>query len=163
MSPYREFREIQRGAASLKREAASATAEGRKLLMASAQELEKLARVMQRRPGTSGKTLDMAFARAHHALARHYHQKAMESWVRNEIQKAGQELKAVANHLEQGLVWVGQTAEPGRTATIKTTHLLADELIKGIGWAPAEVGTRFKAAGKEIANLGKKIRPAKKT
>ncbi len=49
MSPYREFREIQRGAASMKRESASATVEGKKLLVASAQELEKLASGMQRR------------------------------------------------------------------------------------------------------------------
>ncbi len=163
MSPYREFREIQKGAASMKREAASATAEEKKLLVASAQELEKLASGMQRRPGTSGKTLDKAFARAHHALARHYYQKATESWARNESQKAGEDLKTAANHLEQGLVWVGHEPEAGSAAVINTTRLLAEKLIKGAGWKPAEIATRIKAAGKEIEKLGRKIKPAKRS
>ena len=162
MSPYREFREIQKGAASMKREAASATVEGKKLLVASAQELEKLASGMQRRPGTSGKTLDKAFARAHHALALHYYQRATESWAGKESQKAGEDLKTATNHLEQGLVWVGHEPEAGGAAVIKSTRLLAEKLIKGASWKPAEMETRLKAAGKEIDKLGRKVKPAKR-
>lgn len=161
MSPYRELREIRKGAASLRREAARATAEGKKLLMASAHELEKLAGGMPRRAGTAGKTLEHAFARAHHALARHYHQKATEFWARNEAQQAGHELEAAALHLEQGLVWVGQEAQAGRVAVMKAMRLLAEKLITGAGWAPAEVRLRFKAAGEEIEKLGRKIKSAK--
>ncbi|MFQ5848713.1 MAG: hypothetical protein ACE5IQ_13715 [Candidatus Methylomirabilales bacterium] len=160
MSPYREFREVRKGAASLKLEAERAAGEGKRLLMASVHELERLADKMERGTVTSGKALDDAFARAHRALARHHHLRAAESWNKKETVRAGHALKAAAIHLEQGLTWIGQEGETDGAAVGTRTRRLAEKLIDGVGCAPAEVGAGIDAIGAAIEKLGQTVEPA---
>jgi len=48
------------------------------------------------------KSLDKAFARADYALALSHRAKASEGWASKDATKAGYELRAAANYLEQG-------------------------------------------------------------
>lgn len=154
--------EIREAAAFLKLEAGRATAEGKKALLASIRELEKLAEGVERGTVTAVKDLDALFARAHQALAKHHHLKAAASWAKKAAKKTGQDLKAAAIHLEHGLAWTGHKGEAGGIAVINGTRLLAGKLIEGVGWVPAEVGKGITAVGEEVEKLGKKIEPAKR-
>jgi hypothetical protein len=70
--------EIRKGAAFLRLEAARATKEGKVGLTASIAELERLANDVEKGTVTSAKTLDRAFAKAHHGLAKHHYLKALD-------------------------------------------------------------------------------------
>jgi len=169
--------EIRKGATFLKMQEGRATAEGKKALMASVNELEKLAKGVENGTIKSVKELDQTFARAHHALALHHQLKAKESWVKKEAKMAGHDLKAAAIHLEHALKWSGHELKAGVVNVIKDTGLLAGKLIEGIGWVPEEVGSALEYKGKggvleevgkaieyignEIEKLGKMLEPTK--
>ncbi len=155
---------IRKGAAFLKLEAGRATEEGEKLMEASGHELAKLAEEVGQGTITSMKWLDEAFARAHHALARHHHLKAKESWTNRaeqSVRKVGEDLRAAAVHFHQGLIWAGHKAEAAGAKTIKGTRLLAGKMIKGADWMADEVGKGIEDIGKEIEKFREKIALAK--
>ena len=154
--------EIREATAFLKLEAGRATEEGKKALLASVRELDKLVEGVERGTVTAVKDLDSVFARAHQALGRHHHLKSGASWAKKAAKKAGQDLQAAAIHLEHGLAWTGHKVEAGGAAVVNATRLLAGKLIEGVGWVPAEVGKGITAIGEEIERLGKKIEPAKR-
>lgn len=171
MSPYRELEQIRNSAASLRKEAEGALGEERRLLLRSVEELERLADRMK--PGTVPTTgevarkagvsrnIDGIFARAHHALARHHHLKAKQSWDTGETTQAGHELKAAATHLQQGVVWVDHKLEEDGAHTITTAQRRAELLIEGAGVSPVEVGTGIEALGGEIEKLGRQAESLK--
>lgn len=154
--------EIREGAAFLKLEAGRATGDGKKALMASVNELEKLADGVEKGTVTSAKELDDAFARAEYALAEHHYRKAKESWAEKEAKNTGHDLKAAAYHLENAFAWAGHKLEAGTIAVIDGVRLVAGKLIEGVGWVVAEVGKVIDDIGKEIEKLGKVIEPKKK-
>jgi len=154
--------EIRKGAAYLKSQADLAVEEGKQALTASANELEKLADKVGKGTVKSVKELDGAFARAHHALAKSHYLKTSESFARKEASKAGKELKAAGNHLERGLIRAGGKITTGAKSAIKESRSLAGKLIKGAGWANAEVERGVKNLGVEIEKLGEKVSPEKK-
>jgi len=154
--------EIRKGAAFLKLEASRASADGKRGLMASVHELDKLACDVEKGSVNDVKKLDQAFARACHGLAKHHYLKASEAWVKKEIQKAGHDLEAAAIHLEHGLSWAGHEMEAGIVGLISKARLVGGKLIEGAGWVADDVGKAIKAIGEEIEKLGKMVEPAKK-
>ena len=155
--------EIRKGAAFMKLQAARATAEGKKVLTVSIDELEKLAKDVEQGTVASAATLNHAFARAHHALARHHYLKAMEYKAKGAATKLGHALKASAIHLEHGFAWAGHKLEAATVAVIKDTGLVAGKLIEGGGWIGKEAGMLIEKIGVEIEKLGKMLEPAKKS
>jgi hypothetical protein len=153
--------EIRKGAAFLKLEAGRSTAEGKKALAASADELGKLADDVQKGTVASEKQLKDAFARADHALANHHYLKASEYWAKKDEKKAGHALKAAAQHLEQAAAWSGHKLEAGALDVIDGVRAGAGKLTEGTGWAADEVGKGIDDLGKEISKLGKAIEPKK--
>lgn len=153
--------EIRKGAAFLKLQAARAAVEGRKGLTVSVGELEKLAEDIEKGTVTSAKTLDNAFARAHHALAKHHYLKALDNKAKKDGRKLGHDLKAAARHLEHGLAWAGHELEAATVRIIMDTGLLAGKLIEGTGWITEEVGKAIDKIGEEIMKLGRMLEPAK--
>jgi len=147
--------EIRKGAAFLRLQAARATTEGKKGLVASVAELEKLANDVEKGTVTSAKTLDRTFARAHHALAKHHHLKAIEYKAKNDVRRTGHELKAAMVHLEHGFAWSGHELEAVSVKAIKDVGLLAGKLVEGTGWVAEEVGKAIEKIGQEIDKLGK--------
>jgi hypothetical protein len=154
--------EIRKSGVFLKVEAAQATAESKKALLASAHELEKLASDVKAGAVKSAKDLDDAFVGVHLALARHHHEKAQAAQAKNEHKTIGHYLRAAAAHLEQALAWAGHKSEAAVISVIDGARVVGGKLIKGAGWTVDEVGKAIDALGKEIERLGMKIEPAKK-
>ncbi len=153
--------EIRKGEAFLRLQAAAATEEGKKGLIASIAEIEKLANDVEKGSVTSAKTLDDTFARAHHALAKHHYLKAIEYKAKNDTRRTGHALKAAAIHLEHGFAWAGHDLEAATVRVIKDTGLLAGKLVEETGWVAEEVGKAIDKIGLEIDKLGKVIEPKK--
>jgi hypothetical protein len=154
--------EIRNAAELLNQEAEKATIEGKKALTASINELEKLAKDVEKGTVTSEKKLKDAFARAEHALAKYHYLNASEQWAKKETKETGHALKSAAQHVEQAAKWAGHEMETGTVDVIKGTRTVAGKLIEGAGWVPEEVGKSITAIGSEISKLGKKIEPKKK-
>jgi hypothetical protein len=153
--------EIRKGAAFMKLQVARATSEGKKLLTVSTDELEKLAMDVEKGTVTSAATLNHAFTRAHHALARHHYLKAVEYKAKGAATKLGHALKASAIHLEHGFAWAGHKLEAATVAVVKDTGLVAGKLIEAGGWIGKEAGKIIEKIGAEIEKLGKMLEPKK--
>jgi hypothetical protein len=153
---------IRKGAAFVKIEEASATKEIKDALVASENELEKLAQAEEKGAINSAHELDEAFARAHQTLARSYIFKASEAWTKKETAKAGQYLKAAISHLNNALAWSGQKLESSTVTAIKKSRVVAGKLIEGTGYGSKEVGKTLETVGNEIDQLGKKVEPVRK-
>jgi hypothetical protein len=149
--------DIRKGAAFLRLQAARATNEGKKGLMASVAELEKLANDVEKGTVTSAKTLDRAFARAHHKLAQHHYLKALDYKAKKDTKRLGHSLKAAAVHLEHGFAWAGHELEAGTVKVVRTALDLGGKLIEGTGWITEEVGKAIEYIGQEIKKLGKML------
>jgi len=151
--------DIRKAAAFLRLQAARATAEGKKDLMISIHELEKLANTVEEDTVNSVKKLDHAFAHSHHALAKHHYFKAVELWAEKNTKKAGHDLKVAAVHLEKSLIWFGERIESAFKGLIIETRLYAGLMIEGTGGGLKEVGKVLEKIGEEIGKVGKKIEP----
>jgi hypothetical protein len=154
--------DIRKAVAFLKLDAAVAAGEAKKALTDSVNELEKLADDMGKGGVTSAKALEQAFARADYALAKAYHLKASESWVKKATKEVGHSLKTAADNLEYGLAWASHKAEAGGKTAIRDARLVAGKLIEGTGWVPDEVGKGIEFIGKEVEKFGKQVEPPKR-
>lgn len=149
--------EIRKGEAFVKQEAGQATGEAKQALSASVQELDKLADEVQKRTVSSVKELERTFARAHYALALHYLLKASESWGKKAISEAGQDLKAAAVHLENGLAWAGHRLEGEGVAAVKEAKQMGEKMETGAGWVASEVSKGINAIRKGIDEASHKL------
>jgi len=147
--------EIRKGAAFLRLQAARATEEGKKGLIVSISELEKLANDIEKGTVTSAETLDRAFARAHHKLAQHHYLKALDYKAKKDTMRLGHALKAAAVHLEHGFAWSGHELEAATVKIVRTALDLSGKLIEGTGLITEEVGKAIDYIGEEIKKLGK--------
>jgi len=149
--------DIRKGEASVKREADRATGEVKQALTASAQELNKLAVEVQKSTIRSVNEMDQVFARAHHALARYYQEKASESWTKKGIAEAGHYLNLAAVHLENALNWAGHQIEAEGAAAVKKAKRAGEKMEKATDWAAPEVRKDIDAIRKEIDKAAHKI------
>jgi hypothetical protein len=149
--------EIRKGAAFIKMEAARATADAKKRLMASAQMLEKLAGDIKKGVVRSAKDLQDVFAKAEYTVAKHHHLKAAEAWGEKRIKKTGQELNAALISLENGFTWAGKKLEAGMLKIVDDARHIAGRLIDDEGWAADRVGKALEYMGIEIDKLGKTL------
>jgi hypothetical protein len=150
-------RELRKAAAFVKLESSRATAEGKKGLDSSYNELKKLADDVEKGATTSVKDLETVFARTHYALARHHYLKAVEVQGKKNAKETGHFLRSALIHLEHGFAWSGHKLEAAAVATIKDIRILSGELIEGAGWAPDKIGSAIKWIGNETEKLGHKI------
>lgn len=151
-------RDLRKAAAFVKLESSRATAEGKKGLVSSYNELEKLADGVEKGTTTSVKDLESVFARAHQALAKHHYLKAVEAEGKKDSKATGHSLKSSLIHLEHGFAWAGHKLEAAAVATIKDIRILSGDLIEGAGWVPDKIGSAIKWIGKEVEKLGNKIK-----
>ncbi len=154
--------EIRKGADFLKKEAGSAGKEGKKLLTASARELDKLADSVEKGAVKSDKQLKGAFSRAEHAVANNYYVKATDSWGRKAAKETGEALNSAAEHMEQAVNWSGHKLKAGASRAIKEGREVSGKLVEGAGYVQEEVGKGLKDMGDAISGFGKKILPGKK-
>ncbi len=149
--------EIRKGEAFVKLEDVRATGDVKRSLDASARELAQLAGEASKGKVKDVKSLDNAFARADYALALSHRAKASEGWASKDATKAGYELRAAANYLEQGASRAGGDVESGVSAGVKDTREVAGKLIQGTSVATDDVVKDMETIGQEIEMLGKKV------
>jgi hypothetical protein len=152
--------EIRKAVAYVKLESGRAATDSRKTLNASAQELETLAKDVEKGAVKDVKKLDDAFARADQALAKSHYVKASESWSRKLYHKTGYELKAATHSLEKATSWAGGEASAAASTAVKDGRMVTGKLISGTGWAMDEVGKAIDSVGQEIERLGRKVAPS---
>ena len=153
--------EIRKGAAFLKLESGRAAEKTKEGLDASVKELEEFAEKVEKETVTSVKKLDDAFARAHHALAKHHYQRALEYWSKEWEVKAGQALKAATTQLEQGLAWTDKKMTAITVAVIKDASIIVDKLMARGQWVKKEVVIGMEKLGKEIEKFGQLLKSGK--
>jgi hypothetical protein len=129
---------------------------------ASQEAMSKLADRVEKGTVKSVQELDRVFAQTFHALAQYHYLKTMESWAKKETTKAGQELEAASAALARGAKQAGEKMKGKVGSVIEDSHLLAEKLIQGAGWADTEAEKQIKALGVEIDKLGKKVKASKK-
>jgi len=142
--------EIRVANAFMKLEHARATAEGKKVLKASIDELAELANKVEMNMVVDASTLDEAFGRANYALANHRQLKAEQYYKAGEHEKASLELKAAASNIERGFGWAGQKMGEGTVAAIRGTRLLAGKTIQAPGWVISKTGRALAAVGRGV-------------
>ena len=153
--------EIRKGEAYVKLESARATTDSRKALTATTQELEGLAKDVEKGTVKDVKKLDDAFARADQSLAKSHYVKASESWAKKLSDKTGYELKAATESLEEAASWSGSEASSGASTAVKDGRTASGRLISGTGWAVDEVGKAIDSVGQGIEQVGKKVAPSR--
>jgi hypothetical protein len=154
--------EIRKGEAYVKLEAARATAEGKKVLLNSAQELKQLADKVEKGAVKDGKELKITFARAEYAMARHHYLKAAEQWENKESQKVADHLNAAAAYIDSGQIWLTKKMHAGAADIKKEARRIAAQVTVKSGAEAQELGKAMDNLGKEIEKYGKGLEPARK-
>ena len=154
--------EIRKGEAYIKLEAARATAEGKKALLTSAQELKQLADKVDKGAVKDGKELKNTFARVEYAMARHHYLKAAAAWESKESQKVADHLNAAAAYIDSGQIWLTKKMHAGAADIKKEAHRIAAQVTAKTGAEAQELGKAIDNLGKEIEKYGKDLEPAQK-
>jgi hypothetical protein len=154
--------EIRKGASYLRKEAESAGIDGKKMLMASAKELDKMADSVEKGAVKSDKKLKGAFSRAERAVADNEYFKATDSWSRKETKETGHALDSAAAHMEQAADWSGRKLTAGASKAVEDGRKVSRKLIEGAEYVPEEVAKALKSMRDAISGFGKKVMPGKK-
>jgi hypothetical protein len=149
--------DIKGGAEILRKDAEQATAEGKKALMKSVDELEQLAKDVETGVAVSDKKLKSAFARAEQALAENNYLKASKEWTKQKTKETGNALEQAALHLEKAAQWAGTALSIGTADAIQNARSIAGKLMQNVGVGYKDVGKGIEILGTEIARTGKEI------
>lgn len=124
-------------AAHLQLESARAHPDAKAELEASIAELGRMAAALERSEVTSLDALGKVFSRAHFALAGHHCVKSSYSCCQASSQphpklneQAGLDLKAAANHMQQGLAWSGIESDEQLSRLVRAAHISANDLMQ---------------------------------
>ena len=147
--------ELRKVEAYLRATAGHANDKAERALAASADELKRLAHDVESGATMRLKDLDEAFARAHHALARHHYLQTYKYWAKKDVENAGHHLKATALYLEHAAAAMGRTVESDTKTVVTDARATGDKLIKGSGFVVDKVGKQIEAVGVEVEKAGK--------
>jgi hypothetical protein len=109
--PVAAAAEINQAVALLKQESAKGTESGKKGLLESINQLEKLAQDVDGLSRMSAKELNASFARAHYAMAMHRYLSASNLAEREQFGEATVDLQAAAQHLEKAIALSEETLD----------------------------------------------------
>lgn len=154
-------RDTRKAQVYLKGQATRSGAQSDSALNASIMELEKLAEALDAGTSVLEKDMEQAFARAHLALAGNDREKAAEHLSQNENGKAGEELKAGANHVQKASDWSGSKLDKAAKTVLEKSKELSTKLVSGVGFVSKETGEGIAALGSEIQKLGMKLEKSK--
>jgi hypothetical protein len=148
-------------AGELRSQAESMTGEDRRTLERAAGELERAAQVGTKQEGRLAAGSDKRVAHVEHDLAEFHLDRARRSWAREDAERTGHELRAAAQHLDNGTRWTGQKLEQGTREAVGAAMRVSGSLIEGGGWVPREVGRSIQDVGREVDKLGRKVTPSR--
>ncbi|MBI5118563.1 hypothetical protein HZA56_19010 [Candidatus Poribacteria bacterium] len=148
--------EIRTAAGFIKMKANRSSEEAEKDLMASYEELKKLADKVQRGSVDSVEELNTAFAHAHTALAMNNYMQGEAAWKMKDQKNAGSSMRAAAMHLERAVAWTEYEGEKIMLDAAKAAATMAEKMLKKDTVASGEVDKAIKDLGKAIERLSKK-------
>jgi hypothetical protein len=151
--------ELRKAAAYLHAAAHHSTKVAKNALTEAASELDRLAMEVTEDSVKSSKSLDAAFARAEHALARYHEERAKEAMDKGHRRTAGEYLHSAITHVENAAKWTGHKLEKGSVEALNFSRTVSGKLIDGAGIAVDEVGKGIEFVGKETEQLGQHIKP----
>lgn len=146
--------EIRKGIKFMKTEETRATAAGKKMLTASINELDALAKDIEKGSVATVDSLDNAFTRARDAIASNPHVQSAET-------KASEAAKDTSSGLKRGLSWTGDKLGAGASAVAKGTGFVVGKAIEGTGWLGKHTGSALNSASRSVENFGKGMQPKK--
>lgn len=155
--------ELLKASAYLHIAARNGAIDAKKLLTASALELDRLADDVHAVDSTTIATLDSAFARAEHALAVNHHSKAHLALSNNKSRSAGHYLASAITNIENAAKWTGRELEGTALTTVEGLRFLSGKLVEGTGFVVDEAGKGVTWVGDEVIRLGKAIEQHRKT
>jgi hypothetical protein len=150
--------DIRKAEATMRVEAGRAPGDVKQGLEASADELEQLAEKVDSGSVKSNETLDRAFARADHSLARYHYACASEAWTTKAADKTAHGLERAADYTEKAAAWNGEKLRGAGLTLTHSARIVADKLHKGKDVATGEVGRGIEDLGNEIDRVGRKLR-----
>lgn len=152
--------EIRKAAVHIRIAAGHATERTKRALVKSETELEHLARRVESGSLRSIEDIDLATARAMHALADDQYVKAADAWRKREIRRSGQYLRAAADNLERAAARTDTAMRQATNVVVKDSRLMSGKLIEGTGYVIDEVGGGFESVGRAIERLGTRVEPS---
>jgi hypothetical protein len=146
--------DIRKSVKYMKTEESHATAAGKKMLTASINELDTLAKDVEKGSVTSVNALDNAFTRARDAIASNAHVKSAET-------KAGEAAKDTSSGIKRGLSWTGEKIGEAASGVAKGTGFVVGKAIEGTGWLGRHTGSMLNSASSKVEDFGKDMQPKK--
>ncbi len=151
--------ELRKAAVHVKIAAGHATGRGKAALLRSEHELEHTARRVGEGAVRSVEELDLASARALHALSDYQYINAAEAWRKREARLAGQYMRAAANNLERAAARTDATMRAATAVVVKDSRLISGRLVEGTGFVIDEVGAGIEAIGHQLERVGTAVLP----
>lgn len=149
--------EIRKAAVHVRVAAEHAVERTKNSLSRSEHELEQMARRIENGTVKSVEDLDLATARALHALANDQYVKASDAWRKRELRRSGQFLRAATNNLERAAARTDATIRAATAEVAKDSRLISGKLIEGTGFVVDEVGEELEAIGHQIERVGSRV------
>jgi len=145
--------DIRKATVYLRLEAGRSTDEGKEILLDSIRELDELAAKIEKGSAPSVKELDKVFSRAHQSLAKQHYLKAVKIKTDKGLRMIGQDLKAMAYHLERAIIWDSDIIDTPVKTIIEKARLVAEQLANKKATNTKAVNDILNSTGKEIGKL----------
>lgn len=149
--------EVRKALAYIRLETSRATGAVQSGLRASENELDSLARGLDKGALKTQQEVSCEFARADHALALAHHAKAAEAWAHKAYDDAGYELRSAAQGLESALSWLSDETRQGAHSAAGQARDVGDKLVAGGVWTRNEVAKGFEALGQGLNTMMRDI------
>lgn len=149
--------DLVQAAAKMRQEAEKSAADAKKKLIASSEELDKLAEGVRTEKIKDGKKFDAILARAHYALAKNHYLMAREAWAKKDSHQASKDLEDTASNIEKSIALAGQQGAEAGTKALTLALTISNKLQEATGATEAEVNKGLADLDRELEKLGKAL------
>ena len=150
-------KELREAAAFTRSQADSAAESAKKALIASADELDRLATRVANKSVKTVKTLDLAFARTQIAEAQFHSARAMDAWKAAKAGATSAEMVMVADHFERAAVDAGQHLDASAQQAVASGRSVAAKLAQGVTVPRTDVDSALASMDKQVRRLAASI------
>lgn len=156
-------KQLRKAAANLRNTSTQADDATKPRLNDSADELESIAHRVENGTVKSAHELDQPSARALQRLSRHHYLMAQRSWLHEQRERTGKQLRAAADNLEHAAMLSRKEVQVATQTVVKDVRLISSKLVEGLGYGVDEVGKGFESLGKQVESVGNGMEPTQKT
>lgn len=140
----------------MKKQAATATPETKKGLIASITELQKLASLVAKGALVSAGKLSGPFARAHVALVKHYVAAGKAAWGKKDVKATGKAISAAVQDISGATKWSRYKLDSAAKSSLRKAKTLGKSLESGKKASAADVTKTLTTLGELAGKLAKK-------